>query len=119
MNVMLTCAGRRTYSIEVFKEAVGNRSQVFACDSSADAPALQKADKAFVVPSIDHKEYIDTLLAICADHQIGLLVPVLEPELPLLATTCGRDSSARFGSRNHSYLLRQAGGLPLPIEVRT
>jgi carbamoyl-phosphate synthase large subunit len=89
MNVMLTSAGRRSYSVEIFKEAV-NRGQVFACDCSADAPALQRADKAFVVPSIDHKEYIDTLLAICEDHQIGLLVPALEPELPLLATNRAR-----------------------------
>src|SRR5437868_13799873 len=82
---MLTCAGRRSYSVEIFKEAVGDRSRVFACDSTADAPALQKADKAFIVPRIDHKDYIDALLAICEDHQIGLLVPALEPELLLLA----------------------------------
>jgi len=90
MNVMLTSAGRRCYSVEVFKEAVGNRSRVFACDSSADAPALQKADKAFIVPRIDHEDYIDTLLAICDDHQIGLLIPALEPELLLLATNRAR-----------------------------
>jgi carbamoyl-phosphate synthase large subunit len=90
MNVMLTCAGRRTYSVEVFKEAVGNGSRVFACDSSADAPALQTADKAFVVPRIDDDDYIDTLLAICDNHQIGLLIPALEPELMLLATNRAR-----------------------------
>jgi carbamoyl-phosphate synthase large subunit len=85
MNVMLTCAGRRSYSVEIFKAAVGDRSRVFACDSSADAPALQQADKAFIVPPIDHEDYIDVLLAICDDYQIGLLVPALEPELLLLA----------------------------------
>ena len=90
MNVMLTSAGRRSYSVEIFKEAIGNQSRVFACDSSADAPALQKADKAFVVPRIDHDEYIDTLLRICDDHQIGLLIPSLEPELLLLATNRAR-----------------------------
>jgi carbamoyl-phosphate synthase large subunit len=90
MNVMLTCAGRRSYSVEVFKEAVGNGSRVFACDSSADAPALQTADKAFIVPRIDHEDYIDVLLAICDDHQIGLLVPALEPELLLLAMNRAR-----------------------------
>lgn len=90
MNVMLTSAGRRSYSVEIFKEAVGNQSRVFACDSSADAPALQKADKAFVVPRIDHDEYIDTLLRICDDHQIGLLIPSLEPELLLLAANRAR-----------------------------
>jgi carbamoyl-phosphate synthase large subunit len=85
MNVLLTCAGRRSYLVEVFQEAVANRGRVFACDSSAEAPALQKADKAFVVPRIDQKGYIDALLAICHDHQISLLVPALEPELLLLA----------------------------------
>jgi carbamoyl-phosphate synthase large subunit len=90
MNVMPTCAGRRSYSVEAFKEAVGNRGRVLACDSSADAPALQKADKAFIVPRIDHENYIDVLLAICDDHQIGLLIPALEPEVLLLSTNRAR-----------------------------
>jgi carbamoyl-phosphate synthase large subunit len=85
MNVMLTCAGRRSHCVEFFKQAVGDESRVFACDSSASAPALQKADKAFIVPCIDHKDYIDALLTICDDHKIGLLVPALEPELLPLA----------------------------------
>jgi carbamoyl-phosphate synthase large subunit len=82
---MLTCAGRRSYSVQFFQQAVGDQSRVFACDSSGDAPALQNADKAFIVPCIDHEDYIDALLAICDDHQIGLLVPALEPELLVLA----------------------------------
>ena len=85
MNVMLTCAGRRSHSVEFFKQALGDQGRVFACDSSASAPALQKADKAFVVPAVDHEDYIDALLSICDDHQIGLLVPALEPELLPLA----------------------------------
>jgi carbamoyl-phosphate synthase large subunit len=90
MNVMLTCAGRRNYSVQIFKEAVGDRSRVFACDSSADAPALQKADKAFIVPRVDQEDYVDTLLAICDDHRIGLLIPALEPELLLLTMNRAR-----------------------------
>jgi carbamoyl-phosphate synthase large subunit len=90
MNVMLTCIGRSSYSVEIFKEAVGDRSFVFTCDSSADAPALQKADRAFIVPRVDQEDYVDTLLAICDDHQIGLVVPALEPELLLLAMNRAR-----------------------------
>jgi carbamoyl-phosphate synthase large subunit len=90
MNVMLTCVGRRSYSVEIFKEAVGDRGRVLACDSSADAPALVKADKAFVVPRADHEDYVSTLLTICEDHQIGLLIPALEPELVLLAMNRAR-----------------------------
>src|SRR5258708_39871121 len=85
MNVVLTCVGRRSDTVEIFKLAVGDPSRVLACDSSPDAPALQKADKAFIVPRIDHKDYLDALLALCDDHQIGLLVPALEPEPLLLA----------------------------------
>jgi carbamoyl-phosphate synthase large subunit len=90
MNVMLTCTGRRSYSVENFKEAVGDQSLVIACDSSSDASALQKADKAFIVPRVDQEDYVDTLLAICDDHQIGLLIPALEPELLLLAANRAR-----------------------------
>ena len=86
MNVMLTCAGRRSHCVEFFKQAVGDQGRVFACDSSASAPALQKADKAFIVPGIDDEDYMDALLTVCDDHQIGLLVPALEPELLSLAT---------------------------------
>ena len=85
VNVMLTCAGRRSHCVEFFKQAVGDHGRVFACDSSASAPALQKADKAFIVPGIDDEDYIDALLTVCNDHQIGLLVPALEPELLPLA----------------------------------
>lgn len=85
MNIMLTCAGRRNYLVHYFREALGGRGQVFAVDASAEAPALHEADRAFVVPPIDHTDYIDTLLTLCREHQIGLLVPSHDFELPLLA----------------------------------
>jgi carbamoyl-phosphate synthase large subunit len=66
------------------------KSSKFACDSSTDAPALQKADKAFIVPRVDQEDYIDTLLAICDDHQIGMPVPALEPELLLVTMNRAR-----------------------------
>jgi carbamoyl-phosphate synthase large subunit len=85
MNVLLTCVGRRCYSVDVFKQAVGNHGRVFATDCNGAAPALQNADEAFIVPSIDHEEYVDTLLYLCNEYQIRLLIPALEPELSLLA----------------------------------
>ena len=93
MNVMLTCAGRRSYNIAIFKDALKGRGQVFACDSSADAAALQDADEAFVVPAVADPTYIDTLLALCDTHRVKLLIPALEPELPLLA-----EHRARFAA---------------------
>jgi carbamoyl-phosphate synthase large subunit len=84
-NVLLTCAGRRCFAIRSFKQALNNCGRVLACDATPEAPALQTADKAFVVPSVDADNYVDVLLTICRDQRVRLLIPALEPELPLLA----------------------------------
>jgi carbamoyl-phosphate synthase large subunit len=86
MNVLLTCAGRRCFAIRAFKQALNNRGRVLACDATWEAPALQMADKGFVVPSVEADNYVDVLLTICRDQRVRLLIPALEPELPLLAT---------------------------------
>jgi carbamoyl-phosphate synthase large subunit len=85
MNVLLTCAGRRSYEIGAFRQAVGDQGRVLACDADPNAPALQMADGAFVVPRIDADDYVDALLELCAQHEVGLVIPAFEPELPILA----------------------------------
>jgi carbamoyl-phosphate synthase large subunit len=85
MNVLLTCAGRRNYLVQFFKEALGSRGQVFAADACSSAPALQDADKAFLVPRVNHPDYFDTLALICQKYQVRLLFPLNDLELPLLA----------------------------------
>jgi carbamoylphosphate synthase large subunit len=84
-NVLFTCAGRRTFAIRAFQQALNNCGRVFACDASPDAPALQIADKGFVVPPADADNYLDMLLTICREQRVRLLIPAVEPELPLLA----------------------------------
>lgn len=85
MNVLLTCAGRRNYLVTLFREALQGRGHVFASDAWRHAPALQGADKGFLVPRVDQPDYIDTLLALCRQHEIRLLIPLIDLELPLLA----------------------------------
>ena len=85
MNVLLTCAGRRSDVVTAFKAAVGHAGRVLACDASAEAPALQEADRALVVPAVSEPGYIDALLAICEEHRVRLVIPAIETELPLLA----------------------------------
>jgi carbamoyl-phosphate synthase large subunit len=85
MNVLLTCAGRRNYMVEYFRAALGGGGRVCAADSSADAPALHDADKAFVVPPVAHPEYVGYILDLCRRNGIGLLLSLNDLELPLLA----------------------------------
>ena len=84
-NVLFTCAGRRIFAVRAFQQALNNCGRVFACDASPDAPALQVADKGFVVPLADADNYLDVLLTICREQRVRLLIPAVEPELPLLA----------------------------------
>ena len=93
MNVLLTCAGRRCHTIDAFKNAMRNGGRVFACDSSPDAPALQEADEAFVVPRVEEAGYIEALLRICQEHRVGLVIPAFEIELPMLASHRARFSA--------------------------
>ena len=87
MNVLLTCAGRRNYLIRYFKEALHGAGLVFAADANPYAPSLQEADKAFVVPSVEERDYIDVLLDICRQNAVRLLVPLNDLELPLLSNS--------------------------------
>src|SRR2546429_18181 len=90
-NALLTCAGRRNYLVKFFQEALRGRGQVFAADASGDAPALGQADKSFILPSINQPAYIDTLLNLCQQHRVLLLISLNDLELPILAK-----HSARF-----------------------
>jgi carbamoyl-phosphate synthase large subunit len=85
MNVMLTCAGRRHYLVQFFREALGNQGKVFAGDATLEAPALQAADESFLLPPIKHSDYFDKLLNICQQKQVRLIIPLNDLELPYLA----------------------------------
>lgn len=85
INILLTCAGRRNYLIEYFRQALVGRGQIFACDAVPSAPALREADRAFLVPAVTAPDYFDTLLAICREQRVRLLFSLNDLELPLLA----------------------------------
>jgi len=95
-NVLLTCGGRRNYMVDYFRAALAGRGEVCVADSSGDAPALHEADRAFVVPRVDHPDYIEHLLELCRRNEVGLLLSLNDLELPLLARH--RDRFRRQGT---------------------
>ncbi len=85
MNVLVTCAGRRGYLIRSFKAAVGDAGSVFAADAAPEAPSLQAADEAFIVPRVEDPTYVDRLLEICDERSVDLLISLNDLELGLIA----------------------------------
>ncbi len=85
MNILFTCAGRRTYLLKYFKENMLPEDKVVATDMQLTAPALQVADVKLQVPAVYANDYIDRTLALCKEQKIDALISLNDLELPILA----------------------------------
>ena len=85
MNILFTCAGRRTYLLKYFKENMQSGDKVVATDMQLSAPALQAADVKIQVPAVYDPQYVDITLGICKEHKIDALISLNDLELPILA----------------------------------
>lgn len=91
MNILFTCAGRRTYLLKYFKENLAEGDKVVATDMQLSAPALQVADVKLQVPAVYDPEYVNITLDICREQKIDALLSLNDLELPILA-----ENKARF-----------------------
>lgn len=93
MNILFTCAGRRTYLLNYFRENLSEGDEIIATDMQLSAPALQVADVKIQVPAVYAKDYIDITLDICRKHHVDALISLNDLELPILA-----ENKARFAA---------------------
>lgn len=84
-NILFTCAGRRNYLINYFKEALNGRGKIIAVDNQTNAPALIDADIALQVSSIYSDTYIDELKNICSQYKVSAIISLNDLELPILS----------------------------------
>lgn len=85
MNILFTCAGRRNYLINYFKQVLNGTGMVFAADMQLTAPALVDADIAIQVPGIYDNSYISTLIENIRQHKINAIISLNDLELPILS----------------------------------
>lgn len=93
MNILFTCAGRRTYLLIYFKKNLSEGDKIVATDMQLSAPALQVADVKIQVPAVYAPEYVNITLKICKEQKIDALFSLNDLELPILA-----DNKAKFES---------------------
>jgi carbamoyl-phosphate synthase large subunit len=106
LNILLTCIGRRVALLEAFRKALaelGIKGRVLAADHSPLAAAFHLADDRVLVPSVGGPTYVDTLVDICRERQIDLVVPLIDWELPALS-----HAHARFTAVGTRLLLSSA-----------
>jgi carbamoyl-phosphate synthase large subunit len=88
MNILISSAGRRVVLVREFRKALrrlGLKGNVVAVDISRTAPALYAADRAYIVPRVTESDFVATIISIASKEHIGLLVPTIDPELPVYA----------------------------------
>lgn len=85
MNLLFTCAGRRNYLINYFKEALNGEGRILAADMQKSAPAMIDADDSFAVPEIYDSNYIATIEKIIIQEKIDAVISLNDLELPILS----------------------------------
>jgi carbamoyl-phosphate synthase large subunit len=88
-NTLILSAGRRVELVRSFLEqrtALGHPGRIYSTDLNPQiAPACHVADGAFSCPRATEDNYINYLISLCKDQNIGLVVPTIDTELLPLA----------------------------------
>lgn len=89
MNILITSAGQRVSLVRAFKSELSQLvedGKVFTVDLNPIlAPACHVSDAYFQVPRVTDTTYIDTLLTICEENAIKLIIPTIDTELLILS----------------------------------
>ena len=89
-NIIITSAGQRVSLVKDFQETLRRffpEGKVYTTDMNPKmAPAAYVSDGCFEVPRCTSEDYIESLLTICRDNRIGLVVPTIDTELAILSS---------------------------------
>jgi carbamoyl-phosphate synthase large subunit len=88
VNVLFTSAGRRVELLRAFRrayQALGLDGDIVAVDIDPLAPALQVADRPYIVPRLSTPDYVPALVDICRQERVDLVFPLIDPDIPVLA----------------------------------
>ncbi len=98
-TVLISSAGRRVALMDAFRrsiEGLGLRPRLLAVDMSRLSAAFHHADEGFLVPRCTDEAFVPEVLRLCERHGVDLLVPTIDPELPVYAAH--REAFARIGT---------------------
>lgn len=88
VNVLFTSVGRRVELLRAYRrayDALDLDGSIVATDIDPLAPALQVADRMYLVPAIGDPDYVSTLKEIIRKEKIDFVFPLLDHDIPVLA----------------------------------
>lgn len=103
-NVLITSGGRRVSLVKAFKKelkAIFPQGKVFVADFNPSlSPAAQVADDFIKICRVDDEDYVESLLKICLENNIKLIIPTIDTELLILSK-----SKAKFLNNNITIVI--------------
>lgn len=92
-NILITSAGRRGKLVRILQDVAP--AKVLTTDLRPElSSACVISDGSFAVPRVTAEDYLPSLLKICEENEIGLIVPTIDPELLVLAENRERLAAA-------------------------
>jgi len=87
MNILFSSCGRRVELIRYFRKAMQRLGggKLIGIDTNPLAPALFEVDRQIIVPSCASNDYLAALLKICESEEVDVIIPLIDPELPVYA----------------------------------
>ncbi|WML35484.1 ATP-grasp domain-containing protein [Clostridium sp. OS1-26] len=96
MKLLITSIGKRVQLIKYLKR----NCTIVGVDSGDNAPAANFVNKFYKIPRFTDERYVDTILSICKEEAIDLLIPLHEYEFDILCK-----SRSKFKSVETTLLL--------------
>jgi carbamoyl-phosphate synthase large subunit len=92
LNVLITAGSRRVPLVQAFQRALRSTGggSVIVSDVNPLSPSVYVAERSHGVPLSTHPGYIDTVLDLCAQERISLIIPTIDDELEIFAQHAGR-----------------------------
>lgn len=84
INVLFSSVGRRVELVKYFDKArkkLNIEGSLIGIDLEETAPALNFVDRAYLVPKITDKNFINEVIKICKKENITVIIPTLDTEL--------------------------------------
>lgn len=116
-NILITSAGKRVVLVKIFQKtlkALGLDGKVYTVDMRPEmAPAGYVSEECIRVPRCTSPDYVDTLLRICEEKQIRIVVPTIDTELFVLA-----QNRARFEAQGVHLVISDADFIKVCCDKR-
>lgn len=85
MNILLSCVGRRGYIAKYFQESLSLEDVIIGTSNSPWTSGFKYCHVKLIVPDITAPEYVETILQVCRDRQVDVLLSFSDLDIDILS----------------------------------